>query len=57
MNAATPQISVVIPVYNEQENLAELIDRCLASCRSTGRGFEIILVDDGSRDNSRSMIL
>ena len=53
----TPTLSVVIPVYNEQENLAELIDRSLTSCRNTGRGFEIILVDDGSRDNSRSMIL
>ena len=52
-----PELSVVIPVYNEQDNLAELIDRCLAACRSTGRGFEMILVDDGSRDNSRSMIL
>ena len=54
---ASPALSVVIPVYNEQENLAELVDRCLAACRSTGRGFEIILVDDGSRDHSRSMIL
>ncbi|MCL1979935.1 MAG: glycosyltransferase [Proteobacteria bacterium] len=53
----SPELSVVIPVYNEQDNLTELVDRCLASCRSTGRGFEIILVDDGSRDNSRSMIL
>ncbi|MCL2790281.1 MAG: glycosyltransferase [Desulfobulbus sp.] len=56
MNDA-PEISLVIPVYNEQDNLAELIDRCLVSCRSTGRSFEIILVDDGSRDSSRSMIL
>jgi len=54
---ASPELSVVIPVYNEQENLAELVDRCLASCRSTGRSFEVILVDDGSRDSSRSMIL
>ena len=52
-----PALSLVIPVYNEQENLTELIDRCLTACRSTERDFEIILVDDGSRDNSRSMIL
>ena len=50
-------LSLVIPVYNEKENLAELIDRCLAACRATGRIFEIILVDDGSRDGSREMIL
>jgi len=52
-----PALSVVIPVYNEQDTLAELIDRCLAACRKAGRGFEIILVDDGSRDKSRAMIL
>ncbi len=56
MNAA-PDLSVVIPVYNEKENLPELIDRCLAACRKTGRSFEIILVDDGSRDGSRDLIL
>jgi undecaprenyl-phosphate 4-deoxy-4-formamido-L-arabinose transferase len=52
----SPDISVVIPVYNEKENLPELIDRCLAACRTTGRSFEIILVDDGSRDGSRDII-
>lgn len=52
-----PKLSVVIPVYNEKENLSELIDRCLAACRTTGRSFEIILVDDGSRDCSRDIIL
>jgi len=52
-----PDFSVVIPVYNERENLAELIDRCLEVCRSTARSFELILVDDGSRDGSRAMIL
>ena len=51
-----PDLSLVIPVYNEKENLAELINRCLAACRATERTFEIILVDDGSRDGSRAMI-
>ena len=53
---SVPVLSVVIPVYNERDNLPELIDRCLAACGKTGRGFEIILVDDGSRDGSREMI-
>ena len=52
-----PKLSVVIPVYNEKENLPELIDRCLAACRTMGRDFEILLVDDGSRDGSRDIIL
>jgi len=51
-----PEVSVVIPVYNEKDNLSELIDRCLAACKETKRGFEIILVDDGSRDGSRDII-
>lgn len=54
---APPYLSLVIPVYNEKENLSELIDRCLEACRATGRTFEIILVDDGSRDGSRAIIL
>ena len=54
---ATPELSVVIPVYNEKDNLIELIDRCLAACRNTGRSFELILVDDGSRDGSKAMIM
>jgi undecaprenyl-phosphate 4-deoxy-4-formamido-L-arabinose transferase len=51
-----PDLSVVIPVYNEKDNLPELIDRCLVACGKTGRSFEIILVDDGSRDGSRDII-
>jgi undecaprenyl-phosphate 4-deoxy-4-formamido-L-arabinose transferase len=52
-----PKLSLVIPVYNEKPNLGELIDRCLAACKKTGRSFEIILVDDGSTDGSRDIIL
>lgn len=44
--------SVVIPVYNEQDCLDELVTRCLKACETTGKKFEIILVDDGSRDRS-----
>lgn len=50
------ELSIVIPVYNEKENLRELIERCLAACRKTGKKFEIILVDDGSRDGSGDII-
>jgi undecaprenyl-phosphate 4-deoxy-4-formamido-L-arabinose transferase len=49
-------ISVVIPVYNEEKNLQELLDRCLKTCEGLDRAFEIILVDDGSSDGSRDMI-
>lgn len=52
----TGLISVVIPVYNEAASLPELIDRCLAVGRQLSRPFELILVDDGSRDESSALI-
>ena len=51
-----PYISVVIPVFNEEENLDELINRCLEVCAGIGKPFEIILVDDGSIDSSQERI-
>jgi undecaprenyl-phosphate 4-deoxy-4-formamido-L-arabinose transferase len=51
-----PMLSVVIPVFNEEANLDELIRRCLEACREADRPFEIILVDDGSRDRSAAML-
>ena len=50
--APAPYLSVVIPVYNEAENLAELGDRLIATLTADGRPFEIIFVDDGSTDRS-----
>ncbi len=49
-------ISVVIPVFNEEATLDELIKRCLESCEKTNRPFEIIFVDDGSSDSSADML-
>ena len=51
------EVSVVIPVYNEEENLEELLRRCVQVCSEMGRTFEIILIDDGSHDRSREMIM
>ncbi|OIN95190.1 MAG: undecaprenyl-phosphate 4-deoxy-4-formamido-L-arabinose transferase [Deltaproteobacteria bacterium CG1_02_45_11] len=49
-------ISVVIPVLNEEENVQELIKRCMQACIGMGKPFEIILVDDGSTDRSPEII-
>jgi len=46
------QVSVVVPVYNEQENLPELVQRIGAALERSGRSFELIVVDDGSRDRT-----
>jgi undecaprenyl-phosphate 4-deoxy-4-formamido-L-arabinose transferase len=45
-------ISVVVPVYNEEKNLPILVDRLEATMRSLGRPYELVFVDDGSRDGS-----
>ena len=47
-----PDVSVVVPVYNEVESLPELVDRIRSVCTSNDLSFEIWLVDDGSRDGS-----
>ncbi len=49
-------ISIVIPVFNEEKNLEELLERCLNTCFAMKRDFEIILIDDGSSDESRNII-
>jgi len=50
------KFSVVIPVFDEEVCLLELIHRCLEACRETKLKFEIILVDDGSSDRSAELI-
>lgn len=50
------KVSVVIPVYNEQESLLELIRRTTAACETLGKAYEILLVDDGSSDDSARML-
>jgi dolichol-phosphate mannosyltransferase/undecaprenyl-phosphate 4-deoxy-4-formamido-L-arabinose transferase len=54
--ARGPDYSVVIPVYNAEATLAELVQRLAALFRDLGRSYEIVLVDDASRDGSWSLI-
>lgn len=44
--------SVVIPVMNEEGNVRELAERLVRVLEATGRAFEIVFVDDGSRDQT-----
>jgi glycosyltransferase involved in cell wall biosynthesis len=45
-----PDLSVVVPLYNEADNVEDLHRELTASLETTGRSFEILLVDDGSTD-------
>jgi undecaprenyl-phosphate 4-deoxy-4-formamido-L-arabinose transferase len=49
-------ISLVIPVYNEEANLSHLLERLRPVMQKMGKSYEIIFVDDGSRDNTLSIL-
>ena len=49
-------LSVVVPLYNEEESLPELVDQLLKALRPIGERFELVLVNDGSTDNTASVL-
>ncbi|MFP4082913.1 MAG: glycosyltransferase family 2 protein [Candidatus Aminicenantes bacterium] len=49
-------ISIIIPVYNEADSLSELYRETADSCSELGKSYEIIFVDDGSSDNSFTVL-
>jgi glycosyltransferase involved in cell wall biosynthesis len=54
--AATPELSVVVPIYNEEESIPALYERLTGALTAMGAGYEIIAVDDGSRDRSFALL-
>nr|WP_229259075.1 glycosyltransferase [Duganella flavida] len=51
-----PEVSVVIPIYNEQAGLQSLFDRLYPALDKLGTSYEIVFINDGSRDNSVSIL-
>ena len=51
-----PYLSLVIPCYNEQENIPTLLSRVEASLSQIGRPFEVIIIDDGCTDQSPKLL-
>ena len=49
-------VSVVVPLYNEEESLPELVEQLLGSLRPTGERFELVLVNDGSSDQTAAVL-
>ena len=49
-------LSIVIPVFNEQKNIPHLFDRIVSASPSWNLPFEVILIDDGSIDNTLSLL-
>ncbi len=56
MDSTTPEISIVVPIYNEEATIERLIERMTTAMTAFGRPYEIIAVDDGSRDKSALML-
>ncbi len=56
MQPNLPILSIIAPIYNERDNLNELYRRVSEVMDSTGEPWELILVDDGSRDGSTNII-
>ena len=51
------EISIVVPLFNEEQNLSAFLEELNAAMISFGRNFEIIFVNDGSTDNSEEVLL
>ena len=50
------EISIVVPVYNEEKNLPILVPRLTEVLRGLGKSYEMVFVDDGSTDTSRQIL-
>jgi dolichol-phosphate mannosyltransferase len=57
MNPDSPQISAIVPAFDEIENLPMLMSELRAAFDATGRSYEIVMVDDGSRDGSPDWLI
>ena len=51
-----PYLSLVVPCFNEQENVPTLLERVGAALSRTGRPFEVIVIDDGSADDTPRLL-
>lgn len=49
---ASPELSVVVPFFNEVENVATLHEEIAATAGATGRSYELVYIDDGSKDGT-----
>ena len=54
--AAVPDLSVVVPFYNEQENVGEMYRRITAALEAIGSPYELVFVNDGSKDTTPALL-
>lgn len=56
LNVPSPTLSVVVPVYDEEAGLQALLTRTYPALDALGVSYEIVFVDDGSRDRSAKLL-
>ncbi len=52
----TPFLSIVVPVYNEQESILPLFGKIREVCEALGKPYEVVFVDDGSGDRTAEIL-
>ena len=51
-----PTLSIVVPVYNEEENVRPLFEKIQTVCEAIGEAYEVLFIDDGSRDETFAVL-
>ncbi len=57
MTADHPEVSLVVPCHNEAENLSALYERVVAVMEQSGKSWEMVCINDGSKDNTLEQLL
>jgi glycosyltransferase involved in cell wall biosynthesis len=54
---SSPNLSVVLPAYNEEKTIIYVLERAACAVKKTGLRYELLVVDDGSKDDTRQKVL
>jgi glycosyltransferase involved in cell wall biosynthesis len=57
MSAVRPKISIIVPFYNEQDNIARMHAALVAAVDPLGVAYELVFVDDGSKDSTLALAI
>src|ERR1700737_2157002 len=55
MNSAEPELSIIIPCFNEESRLPDSLEKIAAYIQQSGRETEVLVVDDGSTDRTAAV--
>ena len=53
---SSPDITLALPAYNEGQNIAKVLDDCVAALTELGRSWEILVVDNHSSDDTAARV-